>query len=309
MRAFLEGRRIAVTGAGGFLGRAAVESLVEAGAAVSALVGPPGFTPPSPLRAAAISSGEICDPGAMSNFVAGADAVVHLAGPPSVAESFQKPMEYLRVHAIGTATVLEACRSRGVRQLVYLSSAEVYGQPQRNPVSEDEPLSARSPYAAAKICAEKLVESAAHAAGLRAVILRPFSVYGPGASPLSLISRIVALARAGEPLALRDLAPVRDYCFVTDIARAIALACAIEPPSLAVFNLGTMRGVSVQEVATLLARALGVGGPIRQAVDRDRPASSEIRELIADNRRARDGLGWEPEVSLEQGLRRVADAA
>jgi UDP-glucose 4-epimerase len=244
----------------------------------------------------------------MARFVAGADAVVHLAGPPSVAASFRDPLAYLRVHAEGTATVLEACRGAGIRHLVYVSSAEVYGQPLRSPVPEDHPLSARSPYAAAKICAEKLIEASAHGYGLRAVILRPFSIYGPGASPQSLISRIVALAGANEPIVLRDLKPIRDYCHVTDVARAIAQACALETRSLEILNVGTMRGASVGEVAKLLCDALGVRGPVQEAEDRDRPGASEIYELIADNRRARAFLRWEPEVTLEEGLRSIAGA-
>ncbi|MGE5049174.1 MAG: NAD-dependent epimerase/dehydratase family protein [Deltaproteobacteria bacterium] len=304
----LQGRRIAVTGAGGFLGRATLAALADAGASVAALAGPPGEAPASGLRAATVACADICDAAAMARFVAGADAVVHLAGPPSVAASFRDPVACVRVHAEGTATLLEACRIRGVRQLVYVSSAEVYGQPVRSPVPEDHPLSARSPYAAAKLCAEKLVEAYAHSYGLRAVILRPFSVYGPGAAAQSLIPELAALARAGEPISVRDPKPVRDYCFVTDVARAIAQACAFEARSLEVFNLGTMRGASAGEVAKLLSAAFGVAAPVGNLRQRDRPGASDIQELVADNRRARSLLRWEPEVTLEEGLRRIAGA-
>jgi UDP-glucose 4-epimerase len=288
--------RIAVTGAGGFLGRHVVAALGQTGAEVSALLGPP-------------QSADICDAEAIHSFVEGADAVVHLAGPPSVAESFRDPLTHVRVHAQGTATLLEACRARGVRRLVYVSSAEVYGQPLRTPVAEDHRLSARSPYAAAKICAEKLIESYAVAHGLRAIVLRPFSIFGPGASPDSLISRIAAFARAGKPVALRDLRPVRDYCFVTDVADAVVRACAVETHALEVLNVGTMRGATVGEVAKLLLAAMGSEACIEQAPERDRPAGSDIHELIADNRRAKDILRWAPAVSLEEGLRKVASAA
>src|SRR5207248_5272523 len=142
-------------------------------------------------------------------------------------------------------------------------------------VGEDHPLSARSPYAAAKIGAERLIESYVHAFDLRAVILRPFSIYGPAASPESLIPTIIGMARRGLPVELRDLLPVRDYSFVTDVAEAIAGACCLENRELEIFNIGTMRGTSVERVAELILDALGLICPIREIGNRDRPGKSE----------------------------------
>jgi nucleoside-diphosphate-sugar epimerase len=194
-----------------------------------------------------------------------------------------------------------------VRKLVYVSSAEVYGRPVHTPVREDHPVSARSPYAAAKIGAEKMIEAFVHAFDLRAAILRPFSVYGPGAPPQSLIQQIIAMAKRGGPIVLRDLKPIRDYCYVTDVAEAIALACAIQENKLDVFNVGTMQGTSVEQVARLIVDALGASCPIREDAVRDRPGASEVYELIADNRRARGILGWRPAVPLADGLRRTIE--
>jgi nucleoside-diphosphate-sugar epimerase len=299
----LHNRRITVTGAGGFLGPAAVEVLARSGARVQAITGPPNEPGRIPTGAAYVAQADICDSTAIRTLVAGADVVVHLAGPASVAASFENPSRYVRLHTEGTSALLQACRAEGVRKLVYVSSAEVYGQPRQSPVSEDEPLSARSFYGAAKIGAEKLIEACVHAFELRAVILRPFSIYGPGASPESLIPRIIGMARRDVPVVLRDLRPVRDYCFVTDVAVAIARACAVQNRELDVFNIGTMQGTSVERVARLIFDALGMSGPIRDSGIRDRPGRSEINELIADNRRARELLGWEPTVPLEKGLR------
>ena len=303
----LQGARITVTGAGGFLGPVAVDALARQGARVQAIIGPPGEPARIPPGAAYVAQADICDAAAMAKLVADVDAVVHLAGPASVAASFQDPARTVRVHAEGTAAVLQACRAGGVRKLVYVSSAEVYGQPLRSPVSEQHPLGARSPYAAAKIGGEKLIEAWGHAFGLRAVILRPFSIYGPGASPESLIPRIIGMARRGLPVVLRNLKPVRDYCFVTDVAEAVALACSVQRSELDIFNIGTMLGTSVQRVAALILEGLGVSCPIREDGDRDRPGKSEIYELIADNRRAREILGWQPAVPLETGLRMTID--
>jgi len=303
MEKSLQDVRITVTGAGGFLGPAVVDALARSGACVQAIIGPPNEKARTPASAASAAQVDICDSSAVRNLVAGADAVVHLAGPASVAASFQEPSRYSRIHTEGTAALLEACRAEQIGRLIYVSSAEVYGRPLRSPVGEDHPLSARSPYGAAKIGAEKLIEAFVHAFGLRAVILRPFSIYGPGASPESLIPRIIDMARQGQPVLLRDLRPVRDYCFVTDLAEAIACACWLEDRELEIFNVGTMRGTSVERIAALILDALGVSCPIQQSRDRDRPGTSEIYELIADNRRAREVLGWEPAVSLQEGLR------
>lgn len=305
MERALEGKRLCVTGAGGFLGPNAVEALARAGAHVQAIIGPPNAAARIPPGAATVAEVDICDTPALMKRIAGADVVVHLAGPASVAASFEDPARYVRIHAEGTASLLQACRADGVRKIVYISSAEVYGRPRRNPVSEDEPLSARSFYGAAKIGAEKLIEAAVHSFDLGAVILRPFSVYGPGASPQSLIPRIIDQARRGSPVELRDLRPVRDYSFVTDVAEAIVLACSTQTRDFDVFNVGTMQGTRVEHVARLIVNAMGLDLPVRESGDRDRPGRSEIHELVADNRRARDRLGWEPRVPLEEGLRRT----
>jgi nucleoside-diphosphate-sugar epimerase len=299
----LQGRYITVTGAGGFLGPAAVDALARKGARVQAVIGPPNEAARIPPGAAYVAQVDICDSTAMRKLVARADAVVHLAGPASVSASFQDPAKYVRVHGEGTAALLQACRAEGVRKLVYVSSAEVYGRPLHSPVGEDHPLSARSPYAAAKIGAERLIESYVHAFDLRAVILRPFSIYGPAASTESLIPTIIGMAHRGLPVELRDLRPVRDYCFVSDVAEAIASACCLEGPELEIFNIGTMRGTSVEQVAELILESLALTCPIREIGKHDRPGKSEIHELIADNRRAREVLRWQPAISLEEGLR------
>jgi len=309
MEKSLQDVRITVTGAGGFLGPVVVDALARQGARVQAIIGPPGEPARIPPGAAYVAQADVCDAAAMAKLVADVNAVVHLAGAASVAASFQDPARTVRVHAEGTAAVLQACCAGGVRKLVYVSSAEVYGQPLRSPVSEQHPLSARSPYAAAKIGGEKLIEAWGHAFGLHAVILRPFSIYGPGASPASLIPRIIGMARGGLPVALRNLKPVRDYCFVTDVADAVALACSVQSSELDIFNIGTMRGTSVQRVAALILEELGVSCPIREDGDPDRPGKSEIYELIADNRRAREVLGWRPRVPLEAGLQMTIDGA
>ncbi len=176
-------------------------------------------------------------------------------------------------------------------------------RPLRNPVDEAHPLSARSPYGAAKIGAEKLVEAYANAFGLRAAVLRPFSIFGPRASPASLIPRIVSCARRGVPIALHDLRPVRDYTFVEDFAHAVVCAC--EGSAEGVFNVGSGEGRSVAQVAEEILRILGVRLGIVEQRAEARPGQCEILELVAGVARARELLGWAPQTSFEEGLRRT----
>lgn len=296
------GKEVFITGAGGFIGSAVVGALLGRGAQIRGLLGAPDDEVRDLPGEVHVKRGEITDKSMICDLMAGADVVIHLAGPPSVAASFESAAEYARVHVTGTATVLEAYRRTRPRRLVYISSAEVYGCPQMNPVREDHPLRARSPYAAAKIAAEKFIESFVHAFTIEAVILRPFSIYGPGLSPQSLIGTILRQAREGDFVRLASLKPVRDYCYIKDLAEAIVRACTIKVSDSCPINIGTGEGASVARVANLILEILGREIPLLEDASAHRPGRSEINLLVADMRRSRDVLAWAPEYSLKSGL-------
>ncbi len=275
--------RVLVTGAGGFLGRAVVRALRDH--AIRAHAGPPGAPGPADWARADVE--------AIGSLVSGVDAVVHLAGPPSVADSFARPVEHARAHVVGTAALVAALPA-GTR-LVYVSSAEVYGRPARNPVAEDAPLRPVSPYGAAKVGAEAVIG----AAGVSAVVLRPFCVYGPrGAGVVGHVLRQLAdpAARAVE---LADLRPVRDFCHVDDVAAAIR--AAVEGEARGAFNVGSGRGVSIGALAEAAVRAAGRPLPIVERPERRRAA--DVMEMVADVGHIERALGWRARIGLEEGLR------
>ncbi|HEY7211960.1 MAG TPA: NAD-dependent epimerase/dehydratase family protein [Bryobacteraceae bacterium] len=296
---------IAITGANGFLGYHTTCLLSQQNACIRALFGPATHFDPL-LPSLSSIRGDICDPQVVASLVEGADTVLHLAGPPSVAASFENPAEFVRVHGAGTAALLAASVKARIRRFVYVSSAQVYGFPQCEFVSEDQPCRPRSPYAAAKICGEKLVEAYHHAFGLETIVLRPFSIYGRGSSPEAVLNRIIAMARSGAPVLLHDLRPTLDYCFIDDVARALVCACHA-PAFGSVFNIGTMRPTSIRELAASAVRLLNSSSKIVEDATHRRPGSNGALRLVADNTRARRELGWSPAVALEEGLRLLLD--
>lgn len=304
--------KVLVTGSNGMIGRAVLAAPPATVTALHAQVGPGPVAPGGPADGFPTVTCDITDHDALRPLAEGVDAVIHLAGPPSVAASFADPVEFLRAHVLGTATVVQLCQDLGIGRLVHVSSAEVYGRPSRNPVDEAEPLTPRSPYAAAKVGAESAIGAAARSSALDAVVLRPFSVYGPGIRRDSVLGVILDQALAGDTIRLQRLDSIRDHCYVGDLAVAIWRAATTEVDGLLTCNIGSGVGTSSGDLAraALAARDGTVpDGATVEAIGSDgaRPASADITELVADIGLARDALGWEPATELVDGLARTLD--
>ena len=300
-------KTVAVTGAGGFIGSAVTALLVERGITVRGLFGPPSEAARSPALGGGLF-GEVDDGALLDELVADADLVIHLAGPPSLAGSFAAPEHCARTHVVGTAAVVAAAQRAGVSRLVYISSAEVYGAGAPRPVGEDNPPAPVSPYGAAKLGAEALIGAAVRSSRLQAVVLRPFSVFGPGMSSASVVMTIVRHALAGDPIAVADPRPVRDYCFVADVSEAVLAAgrCPL-PGGLATCNVCTGLGTSVADLARLACTVVGRDLRLQSRPGAQRPA--DILTLVGDCSRAASQLGWRPRVSLAEGLQRMVAVA
>lgn len=298
---------IGVLGANGFIGSRVLQALIRSGKTPLAIHGPGAIPRSIPERIKSVT----CDLTAaedLARMISGLDVIIHAAGPPSVRRSFEIPEHYQRVHVEGTAALLRACHKSRVHQVIYISSAEVYGRPDVNPVREDHRLHARSPYAAAKIAAEKTIEVYAELYDLNVVVLRPFSVYGPNPNPESLFGTIMRMAK-DDAIHLHDLRPIRDYCHVDDLADAVLRASCWNAGGVETFNIGTGVGTSVADFADLVVRSIGVDLPIVQSNSPSRSGSTEIFELIADISKARTLLGWNPEIALKEGVRRVVSGS
>jgi NAD dependent epimerase/dehydratase len=309
------GRRVLVTGAGGFIGSHLVELLVTRGADVRAFVrynsrGDRGWLDrldASLLEEVDVFAGDLVNPEAVANAVAGCNTVLHLGALIPIPYSFRHPREFVETNVVGTLNVLEAARRLDVARLVQVSSSEVYGTARTVPMPEEHPLSPQSPYAATKVGADQLALSYADAFDLPVVVARPFNTFGPRQSARAVIPTIVTQALTRDHVELGATEPTRDFLYVSDTVVGIALCAEVEAVVGEVFNLGTGRERSVAEVVERVLAAIGKELPVVFSEARLRPAGSEVDRLCAAVDKARTRLGWEATVGFDEGLGRTID--
>ncbi|MFQ3633687.1 GDP-mannose 4,6-dehydratase [Roseiflexus sp.] len=304
-----------VTGAGGFIGSHLVETLAARGYRVRAFVryngrGDPGLLRdlPRDLRAQVeIVFGDLRDSHAVREAARGVDTIFHLGALIAIPYSYIHPRETVETNVLGTLNVLEAARVHSVRRLVHTSTSEVYGTARAVPIGEDHPLQGQSPYSASKIGADKLVESFHLSFGIPAVTVRPFNTYGPRQSARAVIPTIIVQALTCSVVRLGDLRPTRDLNYVSDTVAGFLAAADRDEAIGRTINLANNDEISVGELAEKIIALVGRDVRIETDEARLRPATSEVFRLHGDNRLARELLGWQPLVSLEEGLRRTID--
>ena len=304
------GKRVLVTGAGGFIGSHLCEALVKDGAQVRAFLrytsrqdlGNLDLVSPDVREAIEVVRGDLRDQASVRRAVNGCQVIFHLGAVISVPYSFTSPGEFATSNVLGTLHVLEAAREAGVGRVVHTSTSEVYGTARYLPIDEGHPLQAQSPYAASKIGGDKLAESFYLSYGLPVVTLRPFNTYGPRQSARAIIPTVISQALAGASVRLGSLEPKRDLTFVTDTVEGF-LRAAHEPEAVGeLINLGTGQMWSVGELADRIGGLLGISLRIEQDEERIRPGRSEVMALQSDAGKAKRLLDWAPSVSLERGL-------
>jgi UDP-glucose 4-epimerase len=308
------GRRVLVTGADGFIGSHLAERLLELGSEVRAFCfynsnGSLGWLDGAPRarQEMDLRLGDIRDARFVEECCRDVDCVFHLAALIAIPFSYQAPQSFVDTNVNGTLNVLEAARRAGCRRVVHTSTSEVYGTPERTPITEDHPLQGQSPYSATKIAADKLCEAYHRSFGVPVVVLRPFNTYGPRQSMRAVLPTILVQLLAGrEEVQLGRLDPKRDLTFVSDTVDGFVRAGKVEGVEGRVIQLGTGETHSIGELFEAACRVLGVRARVVEEADRLRPDASEVLVLQSDPGRARELLGWRSEVDLEQGLRLTA---
>jgi dTDP-glucose 4,6-dehydratase len=306
------GRKVLVTGAGGFIGSHLAERLVGLGAKVRAFVhyrgqGRNGWLETSPLRPEIeIVAGDLTDSDCVASAVEGAEAVFHLGALIAIPFSYQAPYSYLRTNVEGTMHVLQAVRKQQTPRLVIASTSEVYGTAQFVPMTEAHPLRGQSPYSASKIGADKMAEAFWCSFNVPVVVLRPFNTFGPRQSVRAVIPTIIFQCLLGQTkIQLGNLNSTRDFNYVANTVDAFLSAAATKGIEGRTIHFGSGRETRIEEIAGLVARLLNIKLEIEVEQSRLRPTASEVDRLWADNSLAKELLGLEPAVSLESGLEKT----
>jgi len=303
---------VVVTGAAGFIGRWVVSELLDRGYTVCGL---DDLSNGSRRNVTAFDDsdrfelhvGDVRDESAIAElFNEDIAACIHLAAKIDVQESLEEPQAHFEANVVGTQTVLEACRRTDTR-LGLVGTCMVYDMvDSKDGIDETHPTKPASPYAGSKLAAENMVEGYHHGYDLPVTILRPFNTYGPF-QKTDMAGGVVSIFanrdRAGETLKIfGDGAQTRDLMYATDCARFICDATFHEDAVGEMINAGTGSDISINDLAELVA----TGDTAIEHVEHHHP-QSEVQKLLCDPEKAEELLGWEPQVSLEEGVDRLRE--
>jgi UDP-glucose 4-epimerase len=304
--------RVLVTGGGGFIGSNLVRALLERGDDVRVL---DNYSTGNRANLADLAAevevveGELRSYERVHAATRGMEVVFHQGALPSVPRSVQDPLTTAAVNTEGTLNVLLAARDEGIRRVVAASSSSVYGNSDELPRVETQNPDPISPYGVSKLGAERYCVSFSRVYGLETVALRYFNVFGPNQDPSSqyaaVVPRFITAIADGRPVPIYgDGNQKRDFTFVSNVVEANLLAADAEEVSGTIVNVATGRATSVHELADTIGSILG--RPVERELQPAR--TGDIRDSYAGVARARELLGWEARVGLEDGLRIAAEA-
>ncbi len=296
-----------ITGGTGFIGAALANFLVGQGHHVRVIDDLSAGGERNVLDSrVSFTRGDVRDIPKLWSLLNGIDCVVHLAARVSVPESVLYPVEYNAVNVGGTVSLMAAVRDAGVKRVVLTSSGAAYGDQPQQPVSEERTLQPQTPYAVSKLAAEQYVLAIGALWKIETVILRVFNAYGPGQplppSHAPVIPRYVKQVLGGGSLVVfGNGEQTRDFVYIDDVVRALAVAAQKPALNRVVINVGSGRETSINQLIDAIEQVVG-----REAHRLQRGGESGgVSRLVADVRRARELLGFTPQIELRDGLRQM----
>ena len=307
----LEGRRVLVTGADGFIGSHLVEALLKEGCQVRAYVCYNSFNSwgwldsfkEDVLAGLDIVPGDIRDPNGVREAVDGCDIVFHLAALIAIPFSYRSPESYVDTNIKGTLNVLQAARDFGCARVLVTSTSEVYGTARYVPIDEAHPLQGQSPYAATKIGADRIAESFWRSFSTPISIVRPFNTFGPRQSARAIIPTIITQLLSGKKeIHLGSLHPTRDFNYVEDTARGFVEIAKSDASLGEEINIASQQEVSIGDLAQELIAQINPSAQIVTDEARKRPERSEVERLLGSNDKLVRLTEWRQAFTFAQGI-------
>ena len=309
----MNNNKVLVTGADGFIGSHLTEELIRQGYDVRAFVYYNSFNSWGLLDQSSkeikkeldVFAGDIRDPYGVKEAMKGCSHVLNLAALIAIPYSYHSPDTYVDTNIKGTLNVVQAARELNVEKVVHTSTSEVYGTALYVPIDEDHPLQGQSPYSASKIGADQMALSFYKSFDTPVSIIRPFNTYGPRQSARAVIPTIIGQLAAGNTtIKLGAISPTRDFNFVKDTVNGFISVMNSDKSNGEVINIGSNYEVSIGETAEMIADIMGVKLTIETDEQRLRPDKSEVERLWADNQKAKELLGWQPQYGGKEGFRK-----
>jgi UDP-glucose 4-epimerase len=305
--------KVLVTGGAGFIGSNLTEALLQQGHFVRVLddfsTGKrDNLVLNKAFHSLEIVEGNICDPNTCQKAIKGIDYVFHQAALPSVQRSVEDPKTSNAVNAGGTLNILLAARDEGVRRLIYASSSSVYGDTPTLPKHEGMPSEPLSPYALQKYIGEQYCRLFYQLYGLETVSLRYFNIFGPKQDPNSIYSAVIpkfidALLHDHPPIIFGDGEQSRDFTYIENVVQANLLAMSAERLHGEAINVACGERTSLNQLLNILKRILeSTLSPMYQE-----PRQGDVRHSLADIRKGKEILNYEPMVGVEMGLEKTVN--
>ena len=302
----LKGKNILITGGAGFIGSNLAEHLSERNSITVLDDLSLGKTENIEGLNVQFIKGSILE-GDVLKSLDGFDVIFHLAAIPGVQESIERPIETSEINFIGTVKMLELARKMDAEAFIFASSCAIYGDTQNLPVSENEVPNPLSPYATQKLASEHVIRNYRDIYGIKGISARFFNVYGQRQDPNSEYSAVIPkfidmCLKGNAPLIYGRGKQTRDFIYVKDLVHALELI-AERSPEINAINLGSGRETSINELADVIIRETSCNLEPEHAPER----KGEVERSLADISLAKKVLGWEPEYSLEDGIRETIE--
>ena len=295
-----------ITGGAGFLGTALANHLIVQGHQVRVLDDVSAGDPAALDSRVLFTRGDVRDVPKLWTLLKGTDCVYHLAARVSVPESVLYPVDYNAVNVGGTVSLMTAVRDAGVKRVILASSGAAYGKQEQQPVHEDAVMHPDSPYAVSKLASEYYLHSIGALWKIETVVLRVFNAYGPRQplppSHAPVIPRFLKqVVSGGSVVMFGSGKQTRDYVYISDVVNALSAAATADRVSRAIVNIGSGQEVSLAQLVDKIERVSG--RKAHRLVNQEE--DSGVPRLVADIRLAGELLKWKPQVSLDDGLKRI----